>query len=151
MDQVTYNSSLSLSSPPFYLADASVGYFFYQALQVNVPQSGMYMFTCSSSIETHGLFYNDTFDSFYLLVDLIELNDGSGGYLQFDITVDLSAGSINVLLVAAYHANMLGSFSIKAFGPSLVSLIAFTPSTSNTGKRIILHNRATTNEQLPVK
>jgi hypothetical protein len=97
---------------------------------VTVYTAGKYTFASSSSMDTYGYFYSDSFDPFNPSRNLMASDDDSGGDRQFRINVTLSYGRTYVLVVTTYASSITGSFSIIALGPASVSLTSITPTTT---------------------
>ena len=130
MNQANYYGLLSSSSPLFVPVHQFQGYYYYQALRVTVRVNGTYMFISNSSIDMFGYLYNNSVDPSEPTQNMLMFNDDSAGGRQFRITVNLTSESSYVLIVTTFWPSTSGSFSITAFGPSSISLIDFTPSTS---------------------
>jgi hypothetical protein len=103
-------------------------YYYYQAIQVTVHTGGTYSFTSSSSIDTYGCFYDDSFDPSNPSRNLITCNDDSAGSRQFQIKVTLQSGRSYVLVVTTFYSADTGSFSIRGAGPASVGLPSIMPT-----------------------
>ena len=127
-----YSGALSAGSPVFQRPDGDAGTsYYYEAIQVTIPTSGTYVFTSDSTIDTMGYLYNSSFDPSKPLKNLIMEDDDSGDIpLQFRMRVYLQSGRTYVLVVTTHWDVSTGSFSVSAFGPSPLSLVSITPSTS---------------------
>jgi len=124
----SYSGALSQSSGRFTRPGGAEGSYYYQAIQVTVYTTGTYTFVSSSSMDTYGYFYSDSFDPSYPSRNLIASDDDSGGGGQFRINVTLFYGRTYVLVVTTYSSSTTGSFSITALGPASVSLTSITPT-----------------------
>ncbi|CAF3781097.1 unnamed protein product [Adineta steineri] len=126
----TYSGSLSSSSPIFVRPDKSSGHYYYQAIQVTVSTFGTYIFTSTSSKDTYGCFYSDSFDPSYPLQNLITTDDDGASNSQFRISATLQSSRTYILIITTYDTNTIGSFVITVNGPASVALSAFIPSTA---------------------
>ena len=126
-----YSDTLSLGSPKFARPNVTMNNnYFYQTFNVHVSISGRYKFISNSSIDTYGYFYNSSVNPWSPLVNLIACDDDSGGSQQFLLAADLSLARNYVLLVTTSVVSKIGNFSIEASGASLITLNAFTPTTT---------------------
>jgi len=126
----SYSGALSSTSGRFTRPGATVGTYYYQAIQVRVYTSGRYSFTSSSSMDTYGYFYSDTFDPSSPSQNLIASDDDSGGSGQFRINVTLSYANTYILVVTTYPPSTTGTFSVTGLGPASVSLTPMSPTTT---------------------
>ena len=126
----TYDGYLSSASSEFSRLHGAGEDYYYQALRVTTPTSGTYTFTSESWMDTYGYLYQDSFDPAYPSQNLMTYNDDSGGNRQFLLTAYLSYGSTYTLIITTAGRSLVGSFSIRVSGPSLVGLLEFTLSTS---------------------
>lgn len=97
---------------------------------MTVRVNGTYMLIGNSSIDMFAYLYNKSVDPSEPTQNLIAFNDDSAGDRQFRIIVNLTPESSYVLLVTTFWMYTSADFSIRAFGPSSISLVDFTPSTS---------------------
>ncbi len=125
------SGTLSSSSQRFSRPNGKTGHnYYYQAIQVTIYTTGTYIFKSSSSIDTYGCLYRDTFDPSYPSNGLMISNDDDAGIGQFQISINLQSGSTYILVVTTYSAGVAGSFSISASGPTSVNLIKITATAS---------------------
>jgi hypothetical protein len=123
--------SLSASSPIFYRPGGdNIDYYYFQAIQINVPVDGIYILTTNSTVDTRGYFYYNFFDPSEPTLQLVTDNDDGGTFLQFRIEVYLQLVNTYVLVVTTHRPFALGNFLFLASGPAFVSLTSITPSTS---------------------
>jgi hypothetical protein len=85
---------------------------YYEAIQVNVYESGYYTFASDSSIDIDGYMYEDIFHPFRSTANLISKDYYSCINLQFRITVDLQINTTYILVVTTYSLNVSEPFSI---------------------------------------
>ncbi|CAF1619286.1 unnamed protein product [Adineta ricciae] len=129
----TYSGTLSPNSPSFSRSSNNLNNYYYQAIRIRASKDGNYTFFSSSSMDTYGYFYSDSFDPFYSSKNLITSDDESDGYGQFRISVTLKSERKYILVVTTFRQNITGNFLIKVLGPALVNL-------SSTGPIISRHN-----------
>ncbi len=116
-----YLSALTTSSQTYARTGCNDANYYYEAIQVNVIDSGMYSFRSNSLITTYGYIYNDTFTPFDPIVNLYSeayerCFDG-----QFKLTIVLQANITYTLVVTTYSSNVTGAFSIFVSGRSNVN------------------------------
>ena len=122
--------TLSSDSPIFIRPYNNIAdQYYYQAIRVTVFAAGTYIFASSSSIDTYGCLYDDSFDPFYPFQNLITTNDNSAGSGQFQMSHILQPGRIYILVVTTYSNNVLGSVSIRQAGPTAASMILLPQTT----------------------
>jgi hypothetical protein len=128
----SYAGAFSSSSQVFTRPTAAPGRsYYFQALQVSVSTSGIYIFTSDSLIDTIGYFYNSPFDPSNPMANLITDNDDDGAVpFQFSIEVNLEAARTYILVVTTQSEFVTGKFSVSAVGSTSVSLTSITASTS---------------------
>jgi hypothetical protein len=127
----SYEGALTTSSQIFYRPQSLTNdYHYFQAIQVTVSVNGIYIFDSNSTADTRGYFYQNSFDPSVPTTNLVTDNDDGGGMLQFRIRVNLQAGTTYILVVTTHRQYVTGTFSVSAAGPSIATLTAITPSTS---------------------
>lgn len=96
--------------------------YYYETIQVNVQETGNYSFGGVSNIKTYGYIYNNSFDPFNPIENLLS-QDGYGcGTFKFQFTVHLQVNTTYVLVVTTFSPNVQGNFSVYVVGPNNVSL-----------------------------
>ncbi|CAF0923840.1 unnamed protein product [Adineta steineri] len=119
-----YSSALTTNSSRFCrTGNCSASIYYYQAIQLNVSTTGTYTILCSSTIDTYGYLYNNTFNSSTLSLNQIASDDDSGGNSQFMFLILLQAVGKYILIVTTYNQNVTGSFSIISTGVSPVGYV----------------------------
>jgi hypothetical protein len=96
--------------------------FYYEAIQVNVNETGSYSLGSSGSVDTYGYIYKDKFDPYNPFENLLSQNDEGCGNNQFKLITYLQSSTTYILVVTTYYAKRTGAFSIFVFGPNNVSL-----------------------------
>ncbi|CAF4100912.1 unnamed protein product, partial [Rotaria sp. Silwood2] len=114
----TYSSVLTFNSQTFcHRTDNCLDSpFFYEALQLNISMDGNYTFLCNSSMDTYGYLYNNTFDPVYPTMNILAIDDDSGGNYQFMFSMFLQTLSQYILVATTYNKNITGPFTITAHG-----------------------------------
>ena len=116
-----YSSALTNSSAA-YSRMGSVGYFYYEAIEVTTTLTGRYTFLSSSRMDTYGFLYFGSINTSDLSVNLVTFNDDSGGNNQFLFTYNVEAGNTYIVIFTTFSAMDTGPFSLIIYGPSRVSL-----------------------------
>jgi hypothetical protein len=96
--------------------------YYYEAIQVNVDETGYCSLRSSSKIDTYGHIYKDKFNPYNPFENLIWRNDDSCTEDQFRFRIDLQDSTTYILVVTTFSPNVTGSFSIIAYGPNNVIL-----------------------------
>jgi hypothetical protein len=125
-----YSGILSSSSPTFTRPNSNTGYYYYQAIQVTVSTAGRYTFASTSSMDTYGCLYSDSFDPSSPSQNIITSDDDGDGGSQFRINVTLQSGRIYVLVVTTFGASTAGTFTITAVGSGSANMIPVTLTTT---------------------
>jgi hypothetical protein len=87
-----------------------------------VAMSGYYRLRSSTTVNTVGYIYKETFNTINFRENLLSENDDSCGGVQFKFILNLQVGTTYILVVTTYLPYNTGTFSILASGPSTVSL-----------------------------
>lgn len=125
-----YSGALSTSSPIFIRPNANMGFYHYQAIELEVIMSGMYSFTSNSAVDMYGCLYDYSFDS-PDLNQWLAADDDSGNDQQFYIIYQLQQFQKYILVVTTYNYSDTGSYIIRMFGPAKLILTSITWSTSS--------------------
>jgi hypothetical protein len=148
----SYEGALTTSSQIFYRPQSLTNdYHYFQAIQVTVSVGGIYIFKSNSTADTRGYFYQDSFDPSVPTANLVTEDDDAGGMLQFSIRVNLQSTRTYILVVTTHRQSVTGTFSVSAAGPSIASLTAITPSTSQpiTTRKFFTSTLPTVRKSLP--
>jgi hypothetical protein len=124
LNQSIYSSALAIDSQSYSRLGSvcAAPNYYYEAIQLNVVEDGIYSLWSSSTMDTYGYLYNNTFNPFNPSTNLLTMDDDSNGGGQFRLTTDLQANTTYLLLVTTYSRNVVGPFSIFVSGPNNVNL-----------------------------
>ena len=93
---------------------------YYEAIQMNVDETGDYTVFSRSNMDTYGYIYENEFDpdnpTFYR--HSVKMDECFGG--QFQLRARLQSSITYILIVATAYAKKTGPFSVVASGPSNV-------------------------------
>ncbi|CAF1080631.1 unnamed protein product [Adineta steineri] len=123
----TYSGFLSYDNFHFNRPTGYSPNHYYQAIEITATMSGTYIFISNSSFDTYGYFYDGSFDPIYPSLNLIALNDNGGGNLQFCINVTLQFQHKYILVITSFGYNIIGTFLVKAIGPTSLNLTPINP------------------------
>ncbi|UJR24221.1 hypothetical protein I4U23_027188 [Adineta vaga] len=118
----TYSGILSSNNLQFARPTSNSNNYYYQAFEITAPVNGAYIFTSSSTIDTYGYFYSDSFDSLNPDLNLIASNDDGDDNRQFRINIILQFQRKYILVVTTFEYNIRGDFLIKIVGPTSLDL-----------------------------
>jgi len=146
--QSIYSLNLIINSQVYDRTGCVGGYYYYEALQMNVITSGPYTFSSNSMIHTYGYLYRDHFNPFNVTENLLFENYDGCGYGLFKLAAYLYSNTTYILIVTTLAPNVAGSVEIVASGPTIVAfnligehlhifLNSVTKSIQN-GKRLFL-------------
>jgi len=119
--QTIYSSTLNTKSSK-YNRDCTLLDYYYEAIQVNVVEDGIYTFGSDSTMNTYGHIYKGKFNPFDPSMNQVQRDDDSGCNSQFKMVTYLEKNTTYILVVTTSSAKVTGSFSIIAFGPNNVTL-----------------------------
>ena len=108
----TYASQLNTSSETFSRDQCATWSYYYEAIRVHVSIDGYYVFCSSSSIDTYGYVYQNTFDPFDLSSDLIASDNDGCDHQQFRLCVFLETNTTYILVVTTNEASVTGEFLV---------------------------------------
>ena len=96
--------------------------FYYEAFEMNVPQSGTYIVWSDSDIDTYGYIYVNNFDRLNPNENLL-INDNDGqSNLQFRIEILLHVNTTYLLVVTTFRPNVIGHIKINLWGLTNVNI-----------------------------
>jgi hypothetical protein len=107
-------------------AKCNVPNFHYEAIQMNVFDSGYYTLTSCSSIDTYGFIYKNNFNPLSPDQNILIKDDDGGGSSQFQLNILLGANITYILVVTTYSSRTTGAFSIYALGPKSIIVKQFS-------------------------
>ncbi|CAF0858294.1 unnamed protein product [Adineta steineri] len=119
--QTVYASKLTTNSS-IYFHSCSKSSSYYEAIQVNVPRSGLYTVLSKSNMNTHGSIYKRSFDPSKPYENRLLEDDDSCSPYHFKLTIYLKTSITYILIVTTYDSNMTGAFSIFVSGPNNIDL-----------------------------
>ena len=117
-----YQSTLILNSQ-IYSQACNQDNFYYEALQVNVPESRTYTIWSSSEIDPYGFIYENRFDPLNPKENLIASdNDYNGRDRQFKFEIPLYVDTTYVIVVSTFTPKDVGNITINVLGVSSVTV-----------------------------
>jgi len=116
-----YSSALTENHQMYPRLSSDESNYYYEAIEVNVVEAGVYIFASNSIVPLFGYIYNSSFDHFRPYQNLL-VGDGKGCDQQFKLRIYLQVSTTYVLVVTTFSPNVTGAFSIIASGPNHVSL-----------------------------
>ncbi|CAF1338358.1 unnamed protein product [Adineta steineri] len=120
--QSNYTSVLTTSNPMTCRQVSCLAtYFYYEAIKSNVSVAGNYTIISSSSIDTYGFLFNNSFDPLNPIRNLLLYDDDSGGNQQFELTYFLQPLVNYVVVTSTYIQYQTGTFSLIATGPGVIN------------------------------
>ena len=104
-------------------------YYYYESLQINVIQSGVYTMVSTGTRSTYGHLFKQHFNPYSLSERLLSFNyEGCSETHQFKIITELQSNVTYVLIVTTRLGDMMGNFSILASGPNNVTFYHISKS-----------------------
>jgi hypothetical protein len=113
---------LTANSPTYSHTSCGSSNYHYEAIQVNVTESGCYSFGSNSSINIFVYIHKDKFDPFNPSTNSVARLDAKLINTQVKVITHLQAGTPYVLVVTTWSPNVIGTFSIIVSGPNKVNL-----------------------------
>ena len=113
--------------------------YYFETILVNVSGAGDFIIMSESSINTYGYLYENSFDPFDTSSNLLVENDNSSSSNdQFKLKAFLQPSIVYILVVTTFAPNVVGNFSIVAWGVSLIDLhrVSSDQITIETGKNL---------------
>lgn len=114
------------SNSQSYIHQRSNGLSYYETLEMKITESGTYTIRSSSNINLYGLIYNQTFFPYDSMFNLLAENDDEGRYEQFLFHMNFYANVSYKLVVTTRYPQIMGNFSILAFGPGKIIFTYFS-------------------------
>lgn len=122
---------LSSVSAVFARPDQPQAIYYSQMYKLVILDSGVYNFNSEARNDTCGYLYNDLFDSSSTTSHLIANGDNNSIAGQFRLSVYLTSGQAYILVVSKCSNRAMGSFIIRANGPSIPSITNYSPDLSS--------------------
>ena len=113
-----YSSELTEYSSTFARNNCESSDYYYEAIEIDVIESGCYNLTSNSTIDTYGYIYKDKFYSIDSTINLISENDRSFRSNQFEFITQLQTNTKYILVVTTNDPNVTGVFSLLVAGPT---------------------------------
>ncbi|CAF1193465.1 unnamed protein product [Adineta steineri] len=120
--QKIYSSQLPMNDQVFTRSGCQMFNYYYEAVKINVIESGYYIFTSNSTMNTYGFMYENDFNVFRHRKNLLLEDNTNGCNGQFKISIQLHTNTTYVFLVTTYHPNVTGNYSLLVFGPNNITL-----------------------------
>lgn len=117
----TYKSELT-STTPTYFRECGKGKYYYQTIELNVQENGVYSFKSNSTIIVYGSIYKSNFDPLNPIDNIFTQSKyGCGGYF-FEFEAYLEINTTYILVITTLEPYVKGEFSVLVIGPNNVSL-----------------------------
>jgi hypothetical protein len=113
--QLAYSSTLTTNSQMYSRACNQDNYY-YEAFQVNVPESRTYTIWSSSEIDPYGFIYEIHFDSLNPTENLISSDNDDGYDSQFKFEIPLYMDTTYILVVTTFQPKDVGNITINLLG-----------------------------------
>jgi hypothetical protein len=96
--------------------------YYYEAIQVDVVESGCYNLASNSTFDTYAYIYKGNFNPIIATSSLLSESDRSFYSNQFELITSLQVNTTYVLVVTTVDPRVTGIFSVIVTGPNNVSL-----------------------------
>ena len=124
-----YTSVLNASSPTYTRTVCGMSNYYFEAIQINVNQTGQYTLFSKSNMDTYGYIYKYNFSPTHPSKNKYSGNDdgcrdgqfNSFAQFQFNFVTHLLSNTTYILVMTTYSSNTTGPFSIIAYGLDKVS------------------------------
>ncbi|CAF0983595.1 unnamed protein product [Adineta steineri] len=123
--QSNYSSELNTSSQT-YSRDCRKSNYYYQAIRMNVMETGYYALSSNSSMNTFGDIYKDDFNPMNPFENLLSQDYRACSSQDFKFIAYLHTGTKYILVVTTSSPNMTGNFSILTSGPKNITIDPYT-------------------------
>jgi hypothetical protein len=136
-----YSGMLTTDSRLYHrvIPPSSYGYY-YEAIEMNVSVSGTYSLTSSSSVDTYGFIYTNSFNPINPRWNLLSENDDGGVGVQFKLTIYLQREITYILVVTTFATKTTGAFLVVGSGPASITFTdIITLRTSKNSKCLTAH------------
>jgi hypothetical protein len=119
--QATYTVHLTTNSPK-YSPDYSQTNYYYEAIEVNVADDGMYTLRSDTEMSVSNTLYQNKFNPFNPSVNVIGSGTTMGCIYGFSMIYYYEKQKIYIVVTTTNYPNETGSFSIFALGPNNITL-----------------------------
>ena len=120
--QVVYSSELVVNDLVYARTACKPIYYYYEAIEINVMETGYYIIISNSTIDTYGSIYENNFNVLTSRMNLLLEDDNSACNHQFKLIIRLQVNTTYILVVSTTFSNVTGAFSVLVFGPNNVSM-----------------------------
>ncbi|CAF3536877.1 unnamed protein product [Adineta steineri] len=120
--QRIYSSELPINDQVYPRSGCQLFNYYYDAVEINVIESGYYIFTSNSIMNTYGFIYENNFDVFQYKKNLIFEDNINGCNNQFKISIQLHTDTTYVFVVTTSYPNVTGNYSLLVYGPNNITL-----------------------------
>jgi hypothetical protein len=117
-----YSSMLNGNSSTYTRTGCGMENYYYEAIQVNIANSGYYTLSSKSNINTYGYLYTNSFIPNDPFMNLFLQNIYGCGINQFKLDTFLQFNTDYILVVTTSTPNVTGPFSILVSGPNNATL-----------------------------
>lgn len=117
----TYSSELIENSEMFARLTNGPSNYYYEAIQVNVFESGCYNLISNSTMDTYGYIYRNYFNPLIPTDNLLVKNDRSFRSNQFELIIRLQYDTEHILVLTTNDENVTETFWLLVTGPKNVS------------------------------
>lgn len=122
MIESTYSAVLTQNSPIFARTDCKTLDYYYEAVQMEVIQSGCYNLAGNSSIDVYGHLYKDEFSPLFPMHHLFAEDGRDYRDRHFELQASLLNNTKYILVATTFHPNMTGPLNVLVTGPNGVNL-----------------------------
>ncbi len=110
------------SKSQMYSRDCNAGKHFYEAIQLNIVTTGIYVLTGDGRVRIFGYIYKDYFNPMNPFENLLTEDSVLDNGALFRFIVKFQANTVYILVVTTLRANDTGSFAVHISGPNNISL-----------------------------
>jgi hypothetical protein len=111
-----YSSALTTNRPIFVSNVCERSMYYYEAIQINVIESGPYSISSKSESHIYGRIYKNDFDPFDLNKNRYLKDDGELDDIRSKFSTNLLNDTIYILVVSTNNSNVEANFSIIISG-----------------------------------
>ena len=104
-----------------YLRECNILNFYYEAIQINVGDSGYYSFKTCTTLKTLNYIYKNNFNPLNPHQNILAKDDQSGGNNPLELGLFLQADITYIFVVTTFSSRITGEFSIYAWGPKNIT------------------------------
>ena len=112
----SYSNSLTRNSLRYARLNEENDNYYYQSIELNVNQSGLYQIINDSPIFLYGYLYNNSFDPNNPSINLITFDHDTPSNPNFSFSSDLNANNRYILVITTVNPSRTGSFFLTISG-----------------------------------